>query len=136
MAHIQAYDINMSELRELKARYAEYFNGLLWPRNAVTIKVAFSDEQVMALVAYWSFCYRTYDEGIAWNGYAIDEEYEEVMQSRLSYWSRVWDAKKVREIHDVCYTGFREPTEQQCVLSETTSKIERSFGVLPILPVT
>ena len=135
MAHVQVYDINPSELRELKARWSEHFDGLFWPKGATTIKVTLADEQVMTLVAYWSFCYRSSDEGIAWHGYAVDEKYEEIMQSRLAYWSRVWDPKRVREIHAVCYIGFREPTEQECVLSETANKIEKSFGVLPAFPV-
>ena len=130
MAHTEGYDIVPAELRVLKFRWPEYFLGFSWPRYAMTIKVALSDEQVMELAVHWSLRYRGYDQKIAWENGAVDEKYEERMQQRLAYWSRVWDSSRVKLIHAQCYTGFQHPTEEQCHAAEKTATQQKLFGRL------
>ena len=127
----QGYDVVMPELVLLKQKWPFYFFGLRWPRMARTIKVALADEQVMALVSFWAMSHRIYDQGIAWGNKPIDERNEEGMQQRLAYWSRVWDNKKVKELHEAAYFGFQHPTEEECQDAERKAEIlTKTYGTL------
>jgi hypothetical protein len=127
----QEYDIIPVELRALKRDFPLYFSGLAWPRYAVTIKVALADAQVIALVNNWSVEYRQYDQGIAYEGKPVDEKFERVANGQLNHWSEVWDAKRVRELHELVYEGFRHPTEAECQAAEARASLRnRTFGKL------